>query len=114
MIHILQKVFIPFFFGRTYTSVDLWRVFSYARCEDAVSMRITGGVDVPSMGKILITIGLLITGMGIWISYGGRLGFGRLPGDIIIQRDHWTVYIPITSGIIISLILSFVSFIMRR
>jgi Protein of unknown function (DUF2905) len=40
-----------------------------------------------------------------WI---GRIGLGRLPGDIFIQRDHFTFYAPVTTGILLSVVLSII------
>ncbi len=55
----------------------------------------------------LIFIGLLITGLGLYLAAGGRLPpLGRLPGDIVIERENATIYIPITSMILLSLALT--------
>ena len=58
------------------------------------------------MQKLLIIIGIaiLLTGLAWpWIS---TIPFGRLPGDIVIQRDNITFYFPITTMIVISIVLS--------
>lgn len=58
-------------------------------------------------GKYIIIIGLLIVVAGILISVYGRIPFlGRLPGDIHIQRDGFNLFIPITTSILLSIILS--------
>jgi hypothetical protein len=43
-----------------------------------------------------------------------RLGLGRLPGDILIQREGFTFYAPITTGILVSVILSLVLWLLSR
>jgi hypothetical protein len=59
-----------------------------------------------SIGKTLITIGLLLVLVGAGLSLLGRLGLGRLPGDILIRRGNFTFYFPIVTSIIASLILT--------
>ena len=68
------------------------------------------------MSRTLIVIGLGIAAVGLlwpWISKLG-LGLGRLPGDIFIQRDGFTFYAPITTGILLSVVLSLVVWLMSR
>jgi len=66
------------------------------------------------MSRSLIIIGLAIVAIGLLWPWLGRLGLGRLPGDILIQRDHFTFYAPITTGILVSLVLSFVLWLLSR
>ena len=66
------------------------------------------------MQKLLITIGIALALIGLawpWIS---TLPLGRLPGDIIIERDNFTFYIPITTMIIISLVISLLIWLFRH
>jgi len=66
-------------------------------------------------GKILIIAGVVLIIAGIIVTFGWRIPFlGRLPGDIRIERDHFSVYFPLTSCILISLLLSLVIWIFRR
>jgi hypothetical protein len=60
------------------------------------------------IGKILIILGCLILITGLAISYAPWLinWFGKLPGDIHIKNEHSSVFIPITSMVVISLVLS--------
>ncbi len=60
------------------------------------------------MARTLILIGILFILAGILWWLLARIGFGRLPGDIIIERDNLRIYIPITSAIILSVALSVV------
>ena len=64
------------------------------------------------MGKILVLIGLVLTGIGALIMIG--LPLGRLPGDLILRRGNFTVYIPIVSSIVLSLIVTLVFVFLRR
>lgn len=64
------------------------------------------------MGQILLVIGLLIAAIGAAISLG--LPLGRLPGDIVIRREGFTLYLPIATCIVISLIFTLVSMFFRR
>lgn len=64
------------------------------------------------MGKILVLIGLVVTGIGALIMIG--LPLGRLPGDLILRRGNLTVYIPIVSSIVLSLIVTLVFAFLRR
>jgi hypothetical protein len=58
------------------------------------------------MSKALITIGLMFIILGLLWPWLQKLPFGRLPGDIVIQRDNLRLFFPITSSIIISLVVS--------
>jgi hypothetical protein len=58
------------------------------------------------MPKILIALGLVLIAVGLVWLFAERLGLGHLPGDIVIKREWGTVYIPITTSLVISIILS--------
>lgn len=66
------------------------------------------------MSRTLIVIGLLIVLVGVLWPYLDRLGLGRLPGDIWIEREGFTFYAPITTGILISVVLSLVLWLVNR
>jgi hypothetical protein len=67
-----------------------------------------------TMQKPLIIIGciLLITGL-LW-PWIGRLPLGRLPGDIVINRPNMKIYIPITTMIVLSLLISLIMKLFRK
>ena len=68
-----------------------------------------------SVSKALIFSGLTLIIVGIiWHLTGGNIPFGRLPGDIRIEKESSTFYFPITSCLIISLFLSLISFILKK
>lgn len=66
------------------------------------------------MGRLLIIIGLAIAAVGVAWPWIGRLGLGRLPGDIYIQGQHGSFYFPIVTGIVISLVLSLLLWLINR
>ena len=61
----------------------------------------------PDLSKILIVSGLILISIGIFAYFYQYLPWaGKLPGDILIQREKFKIYIPITSCILISIILT--------
>ncbi|TIP06401.1 MAG: DUF2905 domain-containing protein, partial [Mesorhizobium sp.] len=58
------------------------------------------------MSRTLIVIGLSIVAAGLLWPWVTRIGIGRLPGDIVIERENFRLYVPITTGILISVVLS--------
>jgi hypothetical protein len=66
------------------------------------------------MSRTLIIIGLLIVAIGVLWPWLGRLGLGRLPGDFVIRREGFTLYAPIATGLIISIVLSVIFWLFRR
>jgi Protein of unknown function (DUF2905) len=66
------------------------------------------------MGKWLITLGVILAAAGLAWPWLSRLGLGSLPGDIRIVKDGHEFYFPITSCIIVSLVLSLILWIFRR
>ena len=67
-------------------------------------------------GKLLITIGIILVALGIVMNYAPWLvnWFGKLPGDIRIEDENKSLFIPITSSIVISIILSIVASLLFR
>jgi Protein of unknown function (DUF2905) len=61
-----------------------------------------------SAGLLIILAGLVLVGVGFLVSIGAFSWFGRLPGDIRIERPNSRVYIPLASSLLISLLLSLV------
>lgn len=58
------------------------------------------------MAKTLIIAGLVIAACGVFMLVGGKLGFGKLPGDINAEGDGWSVSFPIVTCIIISIVVT--------
>lgn len=67
-----------------------------------------------SLGKLLIIAGAVLIVLGLLALLAHRLPFiGRLPGDIYIKKEHFSFYFPLTTSIIISIILSVLLWIFR-
>ena len=64
------------------------------------------------MGRALVLIGLGIAGIGLLVMLG--LPLGRLPGDIAVKRDNFSFHFPITTSIILSIILTLLLSLFRR
>jgi len=58
------------------------------------------------MGKSLMIIGLAVFIVGLVLTFVPNTRLGRLPGDIVIRRDNWNVYIPIVTSILLSVFLT--------
>ncbi len=69
-----------------------------------------------SLGKMLIVFGVVLALLGGLLLFAGKLPFlGRLPGDIVIRRENWSVYFPITTSIVLSVLLTLLlSLVSRR
>jgi hypothetical protein len=57
-------------------------------------------------GRLLIILGIVLVVLGVLWPWIGKLGLGRLPGDIMIERENFRLYIPIVTSIIVSFVLS--------
>ena len=66
------------------------------------------------MSRTLIVIGLVLVVAGLLWPWLTRLGLGRLPGDIAIQREGFTFYAPIATGLIVSIVLSLIFWLISR
>ena len=68
------------------------------------------------IGRLLLVVGLLLAALGVLLSLGSKLPFrlGRLPGDIVIKRDHFTFFLPLATSLLVSLGLSLLFWLWRR
>ncbi len=66
------------------------------------------------MSRFLIVLGLVIVAIGVLWPHLARLGLGRLPGDIVIQRGNFSFYFPLATCIVVSLLLSAVFWLFNR
>jgi hypothetical protein len=66
------------------------------------------------MSRALIIIGFAIAAVGLLWSWIARSGLGRLPGDIWIHRGNFTFCAPITTSILVSVVLSLILWLMSR
>ena len=66
------------------------------------------------MQRTLIVAGLALLLTGLLWPWISKLGLGRLPGDIIVERENSRIYFPITTSILISLVLSAIFWLFRK
>lgn len=66
------------------------------------------------MGRMLIIAGVILIVLGVLFTLFGKMGIGRLPGDLIYRRGNVTFYFPLMTSILLSLFLSGILWLTRR
>ncbi|NOX89567.1 MAG: DUF2905 domain-containing protein [Calditrichaeota bacterium] len=66
------------------------------------------------MRKLLIYGGVILILLGLFFPYLSKLPFGRLPGDIVVNKPNFKLYFPLTSMLLLSALISFVLWLFRR
>jgi hypothetical protein len=66
------------------------------------------------MSRTLIILGLLLVAAGVLWPFIGRLGLGRLPGDIVIERPGFSFYFPLMTSLITSVVLGLILWLINR
>ncbi len=67
------------------------------------------------LGRPLIILGLILVAAGIIITFAPRIPWlGRLPGDIYIKKNNFSFYFPLATSILVSALLSFIIWLLRR
>jgi len=67
------------------------------------------------LGKSLIIVGLTIAAVGLALSIAGKVDWlGRLPGDINIRRENFSFHFPITTCLLLSALISFIFWLLRK
>ncbi|HED40845.1 MAG TPA: DUF2905 domain-containing protein [Chromatiales bacterium] len=66
------------------------------------------------MQKLLIIVGAVLLIIGLLWPWIGKLGLGRLPGDIAVEKEGFSFYFPLMTSIIISIILSLLFWLFRK
>jgi hypothetical protein len=64
------------------------------------------------MGRLLVVAGLVLAGIGVLVIWG--VPIGRLPGDLVYRRGAFTLYVPITTSILLSVVLTVIMLLLRR
>lgn len=65
-------------------------------------------MEIQTLGRWLLGIGIVIALLGLALTFIPKIPFfGRLPGDIVVRREHFSFYFPLTTGLILSLLLTF-------
>ncbi|MFH1888673.1 MAG: DUF2905 domain-containing protein [Candidatus Omnitrophota bacterium] len=68
-----------------------------------------------ALGKTLIFFGVILIGIGVFFNFAHKIPFiGRLPGDIYVQKKNFSFYFPVTTSILISIILSLILWLWSR
>jgi hypothetical protein len=71
--------------------------------------------DLTGMGRILIVIGLVVAVVGLVMVFAGKIPFlGKLPGDFLFRGKNFSFYFPLTTSILISVILTLVLWFINR
>ncbi|HXL47294.1 MAG TPA: DUF2905 domain-containing protein [Xanthobacteraceae bacterium] len=66
------------------------------------------------MARFLIVLGSAILVLGLLWTYLSKLGLGRPPGDIVIERGNFTFYVPLVTCLLLSLVLSLLFWVASR
>jgi membrane protein implicated in regulation of membrane protease activity len=67
------------------------------------------------IGKLLVILGLVLVAAGVVVMLAGRLPWlGRLPGDIHVERGHWSFYFPLATSLVLSVVISLVLYLIGR
>jgi hypothetical protein len=70
---------------------------------------------LPEFGKILLILGILFVVIGLILMLGPKIPFlGKLPGDFVIRRGNFTLYFPLATSILLSIVLTLIFFIFRK
>lgn len=71
--------------------------------------------ELPGLGRALIVLGIVLVIAGALLTAGPKLPWlGRLPGDFYIQRDGFSFYLPLTSCVVVSVLISLITWVLRR
>ncbi len=74
-----------------------------------------GREKMAELAKLLIFSGIILIIVGlVFLSVGKIPGLGKLPGDILIHKENFTFYFPITTSILLSIILSIIFWLVQR
>jgi len=70
--------------------------------------------EMTEMGRLLIVAGAIVILAGLAFAGFGKLGLGKLPGDIVLRRGNVRLYIPLVSSLLISLGLSLIFWLLQK
>lgn len=66
------------------------------------------------VSRLLIIFGLVLVALGLLWPVIAKLGLGRLPGDVVIERENFRLYFPITTSLLVSAVLSLILWLINR
>jgi len=94
--------------------IAFWRSLTFQVVGDR-SVGGTGGqINAMSIARLLVVLGLLLVALGLLWPVIDKIGLGRLPGDIMIERGNFRLYIPLATSLLVSVILSVILWIANR
>ncbi len=68
------------------------------------------------LGRLLLITGIVIALVGLILTFGSKLPFrlGRLPGDLVVRRENFTLYLPLATSILVSVVLTLLFWVFKR
>jgi len=70
---------------------------------------------LPELGKLLLILGILFVVIGLFLMLGPKIPLlGKLPGDFVVRRGNFTLYFPLATSILLSIVLTLIFFIFRK
>ena len=70
---------------------------------------------LPEFGKILLILGILFVVIGLFLMLGPKIPLlGKLPGDFMVRRGNFTLYFPLATSILLSIVLTLIFLIFRK
>jgi len=66
------------------------------------------------VARSLIVLGVVLIGLGLAWPWLARLGLGRLPGDFLIERGGFRLYLPLTTSILVSVVVTLILWLLRK
>ena len=70
---------------------------------------------LPEFGKMLLILGILFVVIGLFLMLGPKIPLlGKLPGDFMVRRGNFTLYFPLATSILLSIVLTLIFFIFRK
>jgi hypothetical protein len=61
-------------------------------------------MDLEGIGRAVVAIGVAVAAVGVLLWLAGRLGLGRLPGDIVVKRGDFTFVLPLATSLVLSIV----------
>jgi hypothetical protein len=78
------------------------------------SHRVARNQGFRAVARWLIILGVVLVLAGLLWPWLTKLGLGRLPGDIVVERENFRLYVPITTSLLISVVLSLILWLLNR
>ncbi|MFP4648375.1 MAG: DUF2905 domain-containing protein [Halorhodospira sp.] len=69
---------------------------------------------MPAFPRLLVIVGIILVVVGLAWPWIDKLGLGRLPGDIVVEREGFSFYFPVTTMLLLSGVLSLLLWLLRK